>query len=91
MSDSVFEYLVECAVEEVAAHLVRSEKLSETDALDRIYHSGFYLRLKNRKSGLFGESRASLINLYNKYDSSLGRDTLFVVGDRCRASHGEMM
>lgn len=66
MSENIFEFLVECAVEEVAAHLVRSEKLSETDALERIYHSNFYSRLKNRKTGLFGESRASLINLYSK-------------------------
>ena len=69
MSENIFGFLVECAVEEVATHLVRSEKLSEAEALERIYHSEFYARLKNRKSGLFDESRASLINLYNKYSS----------------------
>ena len=66
MSKAVFEYLVECAVEELASYLVRSEKLSETEALGRIYRSEFYKRLSNRKSGLFGESRASLIHLYRK-------------------------
>lgn len=66
MSKAVFEYLVECAIEELASYLVRSEKLSETEALGRIYRSEFYKRLSNRKSGLFGESRASLIHLYKK-------------------------
>ena len=66
MSKSVFEYLVECAVEELASYLVKSAGLSETAALGRIYHSEFYKRLANRKSGLFGESRASLIHLYKK-------------------------
>ena len=66
MSKEIFEYLVECAVEELASYLVKSEKLSETDALGRIYHSEFYKRLSSRKSGLFGESRASLIHLYKK-------------------------
>ena len=66
MSKAVFEYLVECAVEELASYLVRSEKLSEADALGRVYRSEFYKRLANRKSGLFGESRASLIHLYKK-------------------------
>lgn len=66
MSKAVFEYLVECAVEELASYLVKKEKLSETDALGRIYHSEFYKRLANRKSGLFGESRATLIHLYKK-------------------------
>ena len=69
MSENIFEYLVECAVEELATHLVCTEKRSETDALEQIYHSDFYTRLKNRKTGLFGESRASLIHLYNKYGS----------------------
>ena len=67
MSKAVFEYLVECAVEELASYLVKSARLSETDALGRVYHSEFYKRLANRKSGLFGESRASLIHLYKKY------------------------
>lgn len=66
MSESVFEFLVECAIEELAANLVKVEHISETEALDQIFHSNFYTRLRNRKSGLFGESRASLINLYNK-------------------------
>ena len=66
MSKAVFEYLVECAVEELASYLVKSEKLSEADALGRVYRSEFYKRLANRKSGLFGESRASLIHLYKK-------------------------
>lgn len=66
MSKAVFEYLVECAVEELASYLVKSERLSETDALGRIYRSEFYKRLSNRKSGLFGESRATLIHLYKK-------------------------
>ena len=66
MSKAVFEYLVECAIEELASYLVRSEKLSETEALGRVYRSEFYKRLSNRKSGLFGESRASLIHLYKK-------------------------
>ena len=66
MSKAVFEYLVECAVEELASYLVKSERLSETDALGCIYRSEFYKRLANRKSGLFGESRASLIHLYKK-------------------------
>ena len=66
MSKAVFEYLVECAVEELASYLVKSERLSETDALGRIYRSEFYKRLFNRKSGLFGESRATLIHLYKK-------------------------
>ena len=66
MSNAVFEYLVECAVEELASYLVKSEGLSETEALGRIYRSEFYRRLPNRKSGLFGESRASLIHLYKK-------------------------
>lgn len=66
MSKAVFEYLVECAVEELASYLVKSEGLSETEALGRIYRSEFYKRLSNRKSGLFGESRASLIHLYKK-------------------------
>ena len=67
MSKAVFEYLVECAVEELASYLVRSARLSEADALGRVYRSEFYMRLANRKSGLFGESRASLIHLYKKY------------------------
>lgn len=66
MSEKVFEYLVECAVEEIAVYLVRTEKISEADALGRIYHSDFYARLTNRKTGLFGESRASLIHLFKK-------------------------
>ena len=66
MSKAVFEYLVECAVEELASYLVKSERLSETDALGRVYRSEFYKRLSNRKSGLFGESRATLIHLYKK-------------------------
>ena len=66
MSKAVFEYLVECAVEELASYLVKSERLSETDALGRVYRSEFYKRLSNRKSGLFGESRATLIYLYKK-------------------------
>ena len=66
MSKAVFEYLVECAVEELASYLVKSEKLSEAAALGRVYRSEFYKRLANRKSGLFGESRASLIHLYKK-------------------------
>ena len=66
MSKAVFEYLVECAVEELASYLVKSEGLSETEALGRIYRSEFYKRLSNRKSGLFGESRATLIHLYKK-------------------------
>ena len=66
MSKAVFEYLVECAVEELASYLVKSARLSETDALGRIYRSEFYKRLSNRKSGLFGESRATLIHLYKK-------------------------
>ena len=69
MSKAVFEYLVECAVEELASYLVESARLSETDALGRIYRSEFYKRLANRKSGLFGESRASLIHLYKKYQA----------------------
>ena len=66
MSKAVFEYLVECAVEELASYLVKSERLSETEALGRVYRSEFYKRLANRKSGLFGESRATLIHLYKK-------------------------
>ena len=66
MSKAVFEYQVECAIEELASYLVRSEELSETEALGRIYRSEFYKRLSNRKSGLFGESRASLIHIYKK-------------------------
>ena len=71
MSKAVFEYLVECAVEELASYLVKSEGLSETEALGRIYRSEFYKRLSNRKSGLFGESRASLIHLYKKSQAGL--------------------
>jgi len=66
VSKEVFEYLVECAVEEIAVYLVRTEKLSEAEALGRIYHSDFYTRLTNRKTGLFGESRACLIHLFKK-------------------------
>ena len=71
MSKAVFEYLVECAVEELASYLVKSERLSETDALGCIYRSEFYKRLANRKSGLFGESRATLIHLYKKSQAGL--------------------
>ena len=66
VSKAVFEYLVECAVGELASYLVKSEKLTETDALERVYHSDFYKCLAVRKSGLFGESRATLIHLYKK-------------------------
>ena len=66
MSKSVFEYLVECGVEEICVYLVRKKGYSEKQALSAVYSSEFYKRLQNRKSGLFGESRSSLIRMYEQ-------------------------
>ena len=66
MSDRHFEFMVEDAVGNLAIALTRRERLAEKDALKAVYHSDFYRRLQNPKSGLYFESSASLVHLFMK-------------------------
>ena len=66
MSKSIFEFLVECGVEEICVYLIRKKGYTEKQALSTVYSSEFYKRLQNRKSGLFGESQSSLIRMYEE-------------------------
>ena len=64
MSKAIFEYLVECGVEEICLYLISKKGYSEKKAMSEVYASEFFKRLSNRKSGLFGESQSSLIRIY---------------------------
>lgn len=52
------------AVANIAATLVRRKGISEKAALRQIYHSDFYTRLNNPKSGLCVESDAAQFDLF---------------------------
>ncbi len=66
VSDKIFQALLEMAVTDLAAALAASEGLSETDALAAVYHSSFYDRLADARSGLCTDSTASLVHLFLK-------------------------
>jgi len=64
MSEATLRFLVEAATADLALALAKRRKISETDALDIVYHSDFYKRLSNPQSGLCTESTASLVHLF---------------------------
>ena len=64
MSDKMFQGMVELAIGDLAVAVARRRKCSPTEALKEVYHSDFYNRLLNPKSGLYFEGKAALIDLF---------------------------
>ncbi len=76
MSDRMFHGMVELAVGDLAVAVAKRRKCSPAEALKVVYHSGFYSRLLNPKSGLYCEGKASLVNLFMREISGCQGDVI---------------
>lgn len=66
MSETMFNGLVELAVGDLATALTQRDHMTPAEALGRVYHSDFYRRLCNKKSGLYLDGPASLYHLFQQ-------------------------
>lgn len=66
MKNSEFEFIVNHQVEKMVEFLIEDYNMSMKEAFDRIYSSDVYLKLQNKRSGLYRYSPAYTYQLLNQ-------------------------
>ena len=56
--------LIEFAIQDLVAEIVRREGLSPEMSMDKLYHSDFFLKLNNPATGLYLESGGYLYAMF---------------------------
>lgn len=65
MKKSEFEFVVNHQVEKMVEFLIEDYNMSVKDAFARVYSSDVYLKLQNKRSGLYRYSPAYTYQLLN--------------------------